>query len=374
MMSAREPDRAGEALRVAFHEAARGVRPSAETARVIAARHRRRRRRQAVVASVLAVAVVVAGVVTLPRVVTNASPAVLQPSPPDAPVLDAVDGVTVTWLPPGIHRVQLLAQFLNSRPSSNSRVPPAVELRYGTGRTRSPAPGDPQDDAPPLYTIGFSRDKTLLNLTQERGRIESGFADEKYGPHSVGSMKVRGLPALRVVDAPSYGASTPTYGIVWNENGVALSVSTMGGSPAQLAHFAAGLEVGTAADPADAPAARRSVEAAMRQALTGTSPDAALAAVDGDDTLRTLMNKALTTSPEQVHSVRLEKIDSLSFLGPIDAVAQVEILQLQNEAGRLRYSTFETSVDVTLTSTGWKVQRKSFCDVMFSVNLKCAQL
>lgn len=60
------------------------------------------------------------------------------------------------------------------------------------------------------------------------------------------------------------------------------------------------------------------------------------AAVKDGDAARPAMDQALVSSPEQIHSTRLEAITAMSFLGPKDAVARVTVDQVEKkDDGRL---------------------------------------
>ncbi len=252
--------------------------------------------------------------------------------------------VAVGWLPPGTRRVSLAAEI----PQVHVEFEAAYEARQPA---RSFVGGARPTLVQPRYWITVSR---------------GGATDLK--PEAAGAARGGVVVWTTVHGEPAFRATTSDVGpdlqtVRWNENGVALTVSTSHGTLPALLNIADGLAVfPPPAGPRDSAAATRAVQDTTRQAFDGASPYAALAAVAGGEKLRAAMAEAVRVRPETISTMRVTKVDPVVFTSPTSVVVGIEMSRQLKESGNLVPDTSSGVIALTRTPAGWKVLRQSFCD------------
>ena len=344
-----------EDLSDAFHEATE--RPpfalDVRQATVRARRIRRRRRAGAGILTVLMLAAGGLGIGTLARDRHEAATISPAPLPPRA----TVDGVDVTWLPPGVTPVG--AAHLGVVTLAND---------YGLVQEFAVAPSAGSATSAPYVSVVVRRGKAI-NL----GGIQRTFRGAGI------STVVHGRPGLivqfgnpRNLPKPPQ-RFTPVFTLVWVERVAGVPVTlevdgTAGTTLPQLRRMADGLILHAApAPPLDRQAAQAQIRDAFARAFTGgRPPQVSLDAIDRGDQLKTAQATLGRLLPNTALSTRI-KVRTITFYDADHA--RVDISLSYDYLGR----PSEQDVRASAVRVGgvWKATQNSYCDAISVSNIPC---
>jgi hypothetical protein len=327
-----------------------------DLASLVIGRVRRKRRLGAVAGAGVLVVVAVTGGLLLTggapsKSVIFAAPvpsaSTAKPAAPAVTVLDSLDGVDVTYLPPG-----LIAHHNRIQEPLDGHE--ALSQTYQQPSTTPLANGVPHEITL-IVQRGYAADLAAL-------AAQSGYATQ--------SVTVRGHPALLETGGPLNPGEGNRYVLTWVENsGLTLSLSSEAGvTAAEVMQTAAGLVVHAApSGPADVPAATAAIQAAVHNVFTGGQPDATTldSIADGQQLASTLAWLKAHAS-EIVSSARVT-VSGVSFLDAQTALASINI-EYVSGGQSLGWGQQTT---VTLVDGQWKVSADSYCATVVTLVPSC---
>jgi hypothetical protein len=322
-------------------------------AAVVIRRVRRKRRLTSLGAAVAVAALAVTGGVLMAKgtpnksVISAATPAASSAATPAVTVLDSLDGVDVTYLPPGLV-------------AHHNRILDTRDGHQGLSQTYGPPPTAP-------VTNGVPHSITLL---AQRGYVADLAAFTPNYNFTAQSVTVRGYPAVLETGGPLNPGEGARYVLTWVENNaVTLTLTSEAGvTAAQVMQTAEGLIVHPApTGPADVQAATAAVRTSVHNVFTGGQPDSTTldSIADGQQLASTLAYLKSHAS-EIVNSARVT-VSSVSFL---DAKTALAVINIDYVSGG-QAQGWGQQATVTLADGQWKVSADSYCTTVFTLVPSC---
>jgi hypothetical protein len=315
-------------------------------------RVRRKRRIGAVAGAAVVAVAAVTGALLLPSDSSTKSVISVVPVPtvkttPTATILDSLNGIDVTWLPPGL--VAGEDPSLTTQPGHST-----LSQYYGPAATAPVSDGLPPS----------------ISLTVQRGYAVDLQALTPAPGSTAKSVSVRGHPGVLLTDGPHYPGGGDRYTLTWVEaNDLTLSLSSE--SPitaAQVMQTAAGLVVHPQPPgPADVPAATAAVRAALERVYNGGQPAAtALASITNGEQLTSVLAYLTAHTPDIVRTARVT-VKSVTFLDASNAIASITVSYVSGSSRQ----TLAQQPTVVLDDGKWKVSQDSYCATVATLVPSC---